>query len=100
MQTAFVEHFRIERAYRRVQPPCLRQEQSAVGRDRRVDAEDVVEGRNIDAVGMASLDRLFELPWISKKNDALGGLGNGQDVGERHLSGLVDEENVYAVVGV
>src|SRR5262245_50826340 len=43
---------------------------------------------------MCSPLRLFELLGVAQKNDAIGSLGDGQCVGQRHLAGLVHEQNI------
>jgi hypothetical protein len=43
---------------------------------------------------MRSLLRLFELLGVAQKHDAIGSLGDGQYVGQRHLARLVHEQNI------
>jgi hypothetical protein len=64
MQATIVEQLRVERADKRMQPPSLREEKTAVGGYGGMRTQDVVEGRDIDTVGMVSLYRLLELTGI------------------------------------
>jgi hypothetical protein len=45
---------------------------------------------------MGALDRLLQLLRVTKHNDILRGLRDGQNVRQRHLSRLVNEENVHS----
>src|ERR1700674_2267427 len=60
----------------------------------------MIQRRDFDTVGMSRLDWLLKLPGITEKNYALSGLRDSQNVCERHLSGLVDEEHIHAPSGV
>jgi hypothetical protein len=44
-----------------MQPPSLREEETAVGGHGGMRAQNVVKGRDIDTIGMASLYRLLKL---------------------------------------
>ena len=59
-------------------------------------AEDVLQRRDVDALGVAPLLRLLELLRIAEQHEAPRRLRDGEHVRERHLAGLVDEENVDA----
>src|SRR5258707_15890976 len=100
MQATFVEQLRVKCADERMQSPGLREEKTAVCRDSRVRTQNVIERRDVDPVGMAALYRLFELTGIPQQHDTLRGLGDSQNVGERHLRGLVDKKYVNAVPSV
>ena len=56
--------------------------------------EEVLEGRGVDAFGVRAALRLLELLRVAEEDDALRGLGHGEDVGEGGLAGLVHEEDV------
>ncbi len=60
-------------------------------------AEEVLQRGGVGAFGVRAALRLLELLGIAEKNDALRGLRHGEDVGERGLAGLVDEEDVERV---
>src|SRR6266513_4732253 len=49
---------------------------------------------------MAPLRGLVQLPRIAQQDQVLGGMRNGEYVGERHLRGLVDEEDVHSVLSL
>ena len=78
-----------------MQPPGLVQEQAAVGRDGLVLAEEVLERRDVGAVGMAALLRLLELLRVAEQDQALRRLRDREHVRQRHLPGLVDEQHVH-----
>ena len=59
-----------------MQSPSLGEEKTAISRNGRMRSQDMIQGRDADAVGMASLDRLLELTRIPQKHDALCRLGN------------------------
>src|SRR5580692_11389987 len=100
METTVIEHLRIECADEWVQSPSLREEKTAICGYSSMRTEDVVEGGDVDTVGMASLYRLLELTGIPQKNYALRGLGDRENVRERHLRGFVDNEHVDGTLGV
>jgi len=56
--------------------------------------EEVLEGRGVDAFGVRAALRLLELLRVAEEDDALRGLGHGEDVGEGSLAGFVHEEDV------
>src|SRR5690242_16937357 len=79
-----------------MEPPCLGEEQTPIGRNGVMRAEDVVQGRNSNAIRMASLNRLLQLPRVSQQDDALRSLCDGQHVCESHLRGFIDKQHVDA----
>ena len=76
LQAAFVEHLRVECANERMQSPSLREKKTAIRRNGSVRSQDMIEGRDAYAVGMASLYRLLELTRIPQQYDAFRCLGN------------------------
>ena len=72
----------------------LLEEESAIGGDGRMLAENMVERRHVGAFGVAALHRLFELPRVAQEHDAVCRLRDRQDVRQRHLCGLVDEQHI------
>ena len=83
-----------------MQPPGLGEKQAAIGRNRLLAVKNVMQRRHVRAFGVAALHRLFELLRIAEQHDAARRLRHRQDVGERHLRGLVDEEHVDRVRSV
>ena len=53
--------------------------------------------RNLRPRRLAGLLRLFELLRITKQDQAACPPGHGQDVGQSHLPGLVDEQDIDTV---
>jgi hypothetical protein len=43
---------------------------------------------------MTALHRLFKLSWIAQKDDGFGCLRYRQDIGQRYLRSLVDEQQI------
>ena len=68
----------------------------AVGRDRLVAGEDVLEGRDARAVRVGALGDLRELVRVAQEDERSRGAAERDDVGEGHLARLVDEEDVDA----
>src|SRR5579872_635836 len=93
-QPSFIKHLRSELTEPRVETPGLLQEQPSIGSDRFGPTENVLQRRNIRTVGMASFQRLLKLLRIAEKYKALGRLGNGENVGQRHLPSFVNKENI------
>ena len=93
-QLALVEHLGREPTDRRREPPRLRQEDATLRRHRLRAADDVLQRRDVHAVGMTALLRLLELLRIAEQHKAVGGLRDGEDVRQRHLPRLVDEQHV------
>src|SRR5258708_2232952 len=94
LQTTFVEHLGREAADLRMEPPRLFEEKAVFIVDSLRAAEQMVERRNIGALGMATLRRLLELSRIAKEHDTGACVRNRQHVCKRHLRGLVDEDDV------
>src|SRR5205823_11041178 len=76
------------------------QKQPLLGSDGELAIENVVQGGDASAFRMAPLRRLVQLPRIAQQHQVLGGMRNGEYVGERHLRGLVDEEDVHSVLSL
>src|SRR5258705_224386 len=57
-------------------------------------AQNVVERRHVGSFGVATLHRLLKLSRIAKENNALGGLRDGQYVGQGHLRSFINKEDV------
>ncbi len=97
-QPAVVEHLRGEL---RRSPGAGARSRAGRGRGRRrcvsLLPEDVLERRDPAALRVAPLLRLLELLRVAEQHERPAGLGDGQRVGERHLPGLVDEEDVDAL---
>ncbi len=96
-EAAVVEDFRGKGAQVRVEPPRVLEEEAAGRRHRGVASEHVRERRAVGAVGMAAVQWLVELLRIAEQNQAVGRSGHGDDVGERYLAGLVDEQDVDGI---
>ena len=56
--------------------------------------QDVLQRRDVRALGMGSLLGLFELLRIAEQHHALRRLRRGEDVRERHLARLVHEQHI------
>ena len=80
-----------------MKPKGLVEEQAADRLDRLLVLKKVMQRGDVRAFGMAALHRLFELLRIAEEHDAPRGLRRRQHVGERHLRGLVDEQNIHRV---
>ena len=87
-QAAIVKQLRIACADERMEPPCLVEEETPVGRNRGMASEDMVQGGNTDSIGVASLNRLLELTRISQKHDAFRSLRDRHNVCQGHLRGF------------
>jgi hypothetical protein len=94
LQAGCVEEFRGHGADRRVQAPGFGEQQAAVGGDGGVAGEEVFERGDFGAFGVAALEWLIELLGVPEQDDVVRGLGDGEDVGEGHLPGFVDEQQV------
>ena len=90
-QLAFIEELGGVIADRRGQPPGLRQEQPLVRGDCRLAVQQMVQRRALRSLGMAPLGGLIKLLGVADQDEGGRGLGDGQDVGQRHLRRLVDE---------
>ena len=70
------------------------EEEAAVGRDRLVVADQVLEHGGAAAGGVRALDHLVELLRVADEHDVPRRRAHRERVGERNLPGLVDEEVV------
>ena len=79
-------------------PGCIRndavEEDAAVGRDRVVAVEQVLQRRDAGAVGVDRLGRLGELLRVAEQHHRAGRPEHGDRVGQRELARLVDDEHV------
>ena len=57
-------------------------------------AQDVFEHTRARTIGVFGLGDLTELQRIAEQDQVLRGVGRGDGVGERQLTGLVDDEDV------
>src|ERR1051325_8082507 len=83
-----------EAAHVRVHAVRSREEDAAVGRDGGEAVEQEVERRLARAAGGDAVDRLAELHLVAQEHEVLRRSAGGDEVGQRHLAGLVDEEAV------
>ena len=95
LQPALVERLGGEVADRRRKTPRGRQEHSAIGGNRLVTAEKMLERRSIGAGRVTGPLRLIELLRIAEQHDGPRCLAHRQHIGQRHLPGLVDEQDVH-----
>ena len=100
MQPSVVELLRDVGADIGMQPVGALEEEASVGRYRRVFAEQVLENRGLDAVGMRALKDLCELLWVSDEHEVARGGAHRKRVRERDLARLVDEQVVEHAVEV
>src|ERR1043166_1443064 len=70
------------------------EEDAAPGGDGGEAVEEEVERRLAGAAGVDALDRLAELRLVAEEHEVLRRGAGGDEVDERHLAGLVDEEVV------
>ena len=97
-QPALVELLRDVAADVRVQPERLLEEEAAVGRDRLLVADQVLQHGRVAAVRVRALDHLVELLRVADEHEVARAGAHRERVGERHLAGLVDEEVVERAV--
>ena len=76
------------------QAPGLGEEEAAVGRDRHVLAEQVLQHRQARVLGVRALRHLRQLVRVAEQHERAGARAGGKHVGERQLAGLVDEQHV------
>ena len=93
-QLALVEQLGGERADRGVQPPGLLEKEAAVGRDRGLSVEQVLEHGGLAAVGVRALQHLAELLRVADEHGVARAGRHRARVGERDLARLVDDERV------
>ena len=95
MQPALVERLGGEVADRRRKTPRGRQEHSAIGGNGLVTIEKMLERRSTGAGRVTGPLRLIELLRIAEEHDGQRCLARCQHIGQRHLPGLVDEQDVH-----
>ena len=88
-----------ERAELGSQPPGLGEEEPAVGRDCDVLAEQVLEHRPLGPLGVRALRHLRQLIRVAEQDERASGRSRREDVGERELPRLVDEQDVERPLG-
>ena len=81
-----------------MQPIALGQEQALVRRHRVLSGQQVLERRHLAAFGMTAPKGLLELLRITEQDQAPPRGGGGQHIAERHLAGLVDDQDVDALL--
>ena len=89
-----VERLRHESVHRRMHPVGPGQEEAAVGRQRAMVPDEVLESRALGTHGMDPRADLRELVRVAEEDDRARRATHGHDVGQRHLAGLVDEQDV------
>ncbi len=75
--------------------PRAIEEDTAVGRDRRLTVEQVLQRRDTRAIRMLCLRRLGQLLRISQQDQPTRAAGNGNGVRERELTRLIDYEHIH-----
>lgn len=95
LKATLVELLRGKSADVRVQTPSVFQEKAAIFWDSEVLPEQMLEGRHCRAVGVRGLQGLLQLLRIADEYQAACGRSDRERRGERHLPGLVDDENVH-----
>ena len=73
------------------------QEEAPVDRDRGRVADEVLQRRFLGAFRMDTLGHLGELVRVAKEHDRLRAAAHRDDVRQRHLTGLIDEQDVQAI---
>ena len=73
------------------------QEEAPVHRDRGRVADEVLQRRFLGAFRMDTLGHLGELVRVAKEHDRLRAAAHRDDVRQRHLTGLIDEQDVQAI---
>ncbi len=70
------------------------EQQAELGRDGHGIADEMAERGRISAVRVHALRHLRQLVGVAKQDDRCRRAADGDDVGQRHLPSLVDEEDV------
>ena len=70
------------------------QQETKLGRDRHVIADEMAKRGRISTVGMHALRDLRQLVGVAQQDDRGGRAADGDHVGQRHLASLVDEEDI------
>ena len=99
-EPALVDDLRDEAAHVGVHAARQVEEQPALGRDRRLVAEQVLEHRGSGVPGVNALRDLGELERVAEQDEVAGGRADRERVRERDLAGLVDEQVVERLVHV
>ena len=98
LEPVVVEHLGRERAEVRVEPPGRLEEEAAVGRHRGLRRRARARAPSRSAPGGCEpCSRLVELLRVAEQDEARRGPRDRDDVGERDLAGLVDEQDVDGV---
>ena len=63
-------------------------------------AEQVVQGRDLGSLRVGAALGLLQLLRVAEQDQVARGAGAGQDVGQGHLAGLVDEEIVERLLAL
>src|ERR1051325_10297063 len=95
-EPSLVDRVRDEAADVRVHPARFAEEYPEIAGYRGVSVEEVVEAGTPALSGVAALGRLGELHLVPDENDVARGGTDGDEIRERHLSRLIDEEIVEA----
>src|SRR6266481_5227282 len=96
-QTAVVKQFRSEITNGWVHSPCLGEKESHGFRNCLAVSHQILERGFLCPWRMAALEGALQLLRIANQDQVLGGLCDGDDIGEGHLPGLVDEQYVYGL---
>src|SRR5713226_100395 len=78
-----------------VEPVGLSEEQTAVRRYGQMVAEEMLQRRELGALGMAPLLRLLELARVAEEDDTPRSRSGGERVHQTQLARLVDDQNIY-----
>src|SRR6266403_2066809 len=93
-QTAVVKQFRSEITNGWVHSPCLREEESHGFWNCLAVSKQILERGFFCPGRMAALERALQLLRVANQDQVLGALRDGDDIGQRHLAGLVNEQYV------
>ncbi len=100
LEAPLVERFGGESADVRMEPVRVLEEQAQGVRDRLAAVEQMGERRTLGSGRVRALERLIELLRVAEQHDGARRAGDGQDIRQRHLARLVDEQHVDQVVAV
>ena len=92
VKPAFVERLGNKLAHGRMKPPRVVEENAPVRSDRGLVAEQEVQNRQAGLARMDALNRLAELHLVADQHDVASGGPHRNDVRNRNLTGLVDEQ--------
>ena len=96
-QTAVVKQFRGQVTNGWVHSPCLREKESHGFWNCLAVSKQILERGFLRPGRMAALEGTLQLLRIANQDQVLGALRDGDDIGEGHLPGLVDEQYVYGL---